>query len=647
MSAHNPDMGSQNASKSNHRTALACAPCRLSKTKCNGQDPCARCTDRGIVCIPGVKRRKPVRKSAIQSSNEHENARVDDAEAPESKGQADLLKQEVHCSIWGSEASESSTMNIHYGPSSAFVFLQQLHRFLLGSGAPRQSTINSRSTNYTSEAISEFGYSGIFFGNESHKNESSAGLSQELPPFDLAATFLETYLATVHYVVLFCDQGTLRKLFYNLYSAPSSNQNSRDSTLVMVVLAIGAFLSNYCTWADSLYQRVTSRLDSWGDSVSLRSVQISMLLSEYHHSQGRPNSAMLSIGRAVHKAFAVGLHRDMPSQEGTRDSTESDRARERQATFWSLYAHDRNVSLSLGRPASINDLDINILDPTWDGRLMAAVTLARISYKVNYNIYGRNRGSVSDFCRKVQEIYDEMISFHKSLPMDQKFPLFESELGQYSANLTASQMILAFHFFQTMIITLRPCLVLDAARRRGTKKPTIPSETVVWLNDASDRCRHASLHIINVFSRAVKISSFICYMRHSRFFIEGACFALLFDVIRDPTRDGCERNFEAIAQGLHCFTLLPTDRLLMISTTGVGRILQLTEQLVAKSKAEARQEVDNLLSSSTDFTDESIGFDQGQALGVGLWDEAGISNNDIFDMSYYLWYEDPGSLGVD
>ncbi|KFY87376.1 hypothetical protein V500_06992 [Pseudogymnoascus sp. VKM F-4518 (FW-2643)] len=642
MSSHNPSEGSQNASKSGHRTALACAPCRLSKTKCNGEDPCARCTDRGIVCIPGLKRRKPVRKSAIPSSNE--NVRIDDAEAPESTAQADLLKHEVHCSIWGSEASESSTMNIHYGPSSTFVFLQQLHRFLLGSGAPRQSTINSRSTNYTSEAISEFGYSGIFFGNESDTNESSAGLSTELPSFDLAATFLETYLATVHYVVLCCDKGTLRKLFYNMYSAPSSNQNSRDSTLVMIVLAIGAFLSNYPAWADSLHRKVKSRLDSWGDSVSLRSVQISMLMSEYHHSHGRPNSAMLAIGRAVHKAFAVGLHRDMPSQGGTRDSTELDRSRERQATFWSLYAHDRNVSLSLGRPAAINERDINILDPTWDSGIMAAVTLARISYKVNYNIYGRNRGSVCDFCRKVQEIYDEMISFHKSLPLDQKFPLFESELGQYSANLTASQMILAFHFFQTMIITLRPCLVLDAARRRGTKKSAIPSETVISLTEAAGRCREASIQIINIFSRAVQVSSFISYMRHSRFFIEAACFALLFDVIRDPARDGCERNFEAIAQGLHCFTALPADRLLMISTAGVGRILQLTEQMVAKAKAEANQKVDNQLPSSTDSANESIGFDQEQALGIGLWDEAGIPNNDIFDMSYYLWYEDLASV---
>ncbi|KFY40791.1 hypothetical protein V495_05260 [Pseudogymnoascus sp. VKM F-4514 (FW-929)] len=628
-----------NASKSGLRTALACAPCRLSKTKCNGQEPCARCKDRGIVCIPGVKRRNPVRKPAIPSLNE--NSRMDDAEAPESSAQADLLKEEVHCSIWGSEASESSTMNLHYGPSSTFVFLQQLHRFLLGSGAPRQSTINSRSTNYTAEAISEFGYSGIFFGNESDNKESAAGLSQELPSFDLAATFLELYLTTVHYAVLFCDKGTLRKLFYNMYSAQPSNQNSRDSTLVMAVLAIGAFISNYPVWADSLYRRVVQRLDSWGDSVSLRSVQISMLLSEYHHSQGRPNSAMLSIGRAVHKAFAVGLHRDMPSQGGTRDSTESDRSRERQTTFWSLFAHDRNVSLSLGRPASINELDIDVQDPSWDSGLMAAVALGRISYKVNYNIYGRNRGSISDLCRKVQEIYEEMIALHRSLPQDQKFPLSESELGQYSANLTASQMILAFHFFQTMIITLRPCLVLDAARRRSTKTSTVSSEAVTRLNGAADRCRDASIHIINVFYRAIKVSSFISCMRHSRFFIEGACFALLFDVVRDPARDGCERNFEAIEQGLNCFTLLPADRLLMISTAGVGRILELTKQMVATARAETNDKVDNQLPSSMDFSGESIGFDQGQALGEGLWDEAGISNNNIFDMSYYLWCEDP------
>lgn len=688
MSSRDSPEQPQNASRPSRRTAQACAPCRLSKTKCNGQDPCARCKDRGIVCMPGMKRRKPARKLILPCQDTNPKMGVTTLETSESADQADLLKREVHCSITGSEASESSAMNLHYGPSSTFVFLQQLHRFLVGAQAPKQSTINGRSTNYTAEAISEFGYSSIFFGKEPDNSDSSGtqqgnfqpGYAPELLSFDLAATFLEMYLSTVHHVFLFCEQATLRKLFYNLYSAtPNSPQNSRDSAMVMAALSLGAILSYHPIWADSLYRKAKATLNSWGDAVSLRSVQISMLLSEYHQSQGRPNSSMLAIGRAVQKAFAVGLHRDMPSQGVTKDIAEADlsRTRERQATFWSLYAQDRNLSLSLGRPASINDLDINIPDPTWDHSLMAAVKLSRISYKVYYNIYGRNRGSIPDFCRKVQDIYDEMISFHKSLPMDQKFPLSKAELKQYSVDFSTSQMVLAFHFFQTMITTLRPCLVLDAARRQsmikfGDQKSVIPSEWVSWLRDAAEWCRKASVQIINLFSQAIESNSFMSSMRHSRFFIEGACFALLFDVIRDPTRDGCEINFQAVAEGLHCFARLPTDRLLMISTFGVSQILELTEQLVAKAKGEAKQKFDKGQDGTqdcgptaepwvqrplpTDSTNECIGAGrQAQATGsmdeLGLCDDAGnvfpnIFDNNIFDMSYYLWCEDPNSLNV-
>ena len=48
------------------------------------------------------------------------------------KGQVAPLNSEVHCSISGSDASASSAMHLHYGPSSTFVFLQQLSKFLAG-----------------------------------------------------------------------------------------------------------------------------------------------------------------------------------------------------------------------------------------------------------------------------------------------------------------------------------------------------------------------------------------------------------------------------------------------------------------------------------------------------------------------------------
>lgn len=72
-------------------------------------------------------------------------------------------------------------------------------------------------------------------------------------------------------------------------------------------------------------------------------------------------------------------------------------------------------------------------------------------------------------------------------------------------------------------------------------------------------------------------------MRYSRFFLEGSCFVLLFDVVRDPTRHGCEKNFDLVAEGLKCFAKLPMDEILHISTNGVIRILEASKKSVSRT----------------------------------------------------------------
>jgi hypothetical protein len=164
-------------------------------------------------------------------------------------------------------------------------------------------------------------------------------------------------------------------------------------------------------------------------------------------------------------------------------------------------------------------------------------------------------------------------------------------------------------------------------------------------------------------------------VRHSRFFLEGACFTLLFDVIRDPLRDGIETNFLAVQEGLQCFARLPTDKLLMISTTAVTRILNLTRELVAEARNEAvpNEAVPNHWLSPTptsydkpktahqplpnsEHSDSTMTFTpllNYLAVQDNISERSSVSSlqgseffsNDLFDMSYYLWTDDPGNLG--
>lgn len=54
------------------RVSIACQHCRTRKIKCDGEVPCRKCTESGIICQPGAKRKKraPSRKSvALPTSN--------------------------------------------------------------------------------------------------------------------------------------------------------------------------------------------------------------------------------------------------------------------------------------------------------------------------------------------------------------------------------------------------------------------------------------------------------------------------------------------------------------------------------------------------------------------------------------------------
>ncbi|RDW64631.1 hypothetical protein BP6252_10282 [Coleophoma cylindrospora] len=581
--------------------------------------------------------------------------------------QANLLNQEIHCSIAGADASVSSAMHLHYGPSSTFVFLQQLYRFLSGKPGSRQVIINSSSANYTEEAISEFGYSSIFFGRDSEFSSDpsrsaswqqdlsgSNPFSPELLPSDLAETFLESYLSTLHHVLPFCQQKTLRTLFHSLYYASESHTlHSRDFTLILAVLAVGATLTDEKHWANSLFARAKAELDSWGDAI-----------------RGRPNSAVLAVGAAAQKALAMGLqHETINSDSPSSELTDSDRSRlqERHASFWSLYVLDRNLSLSIGRPASINDMDVELPDPVGDSHLTASVALSRISHKVYYSVYGRKKGTFAEFCGKIQGLREELSLFHKSLAPENQFPLSQHELRSTLPQINISHMLLAFDFFQIMIITLRPCLILDAVQRRhkaktNTSPQVIPNEWLSWLDDACLSCSKASIHIIRLFARAIDQNQLVSRIRHSRFYLENACLVLLFDALRDPSRKGLAENFQAVTDCLQCFARMPADELLAISTSAISRMLQLTKNMVARPGDDDNQERNQFATSlvepiaavptafgssaALNLTPGPVQMGGDAILDVGngpaietIFNDIDFFNADIFDLSYDLWVE--------
>jgi hypothetical protein len=161
--------------------------------------------------------------------------------------------------------------------------------------------------------------------------------------------------------------------------------------------------------------------------------------------------------------------------------------------------------------------------------------------------------------------------------------------------------------------------------------------------------------------------------------LEGACFILLFDIIRDPDRPGCEWNFQAVDTGLKCFHHLPPDKLLDISINGVEQIRRSTRRLAnlktgnstspASSATELSSEAQDALRPNSplnlydpianslynqdtfdgyrgpelDFHyDDAYWADQPHPSLSITPQETDFLDTEFFDLGFYLWSETPG-----
>jgi hypothetical protein len=133
---------------------------------------------------------------------------------------------------------------------------------------------------------------------------------------------------------------------------------------------------------------------------------------------------------------------------------------------------------------------------------------------------------------------------------------------------------------------------------------------------------------------------------------------LLFDVVRDPNREGSEKNIQAVVDGLQCFTRLPADNLSLISASAISQVLQLTRDLVAKSQNRVGNQYSRQPEITTVASATAENVDSGAAYCPVPTDENGVPDmvndssfrtifegtdflgNDIFDLSYDLWLGD-------
>ena len=132
-----------------------------------------------------------------------------------------------------------------------------------------------------------------------------------------------------------------------------------QQAVVYMVLATATLFHDAPTTAGSSaedhYNAAVSAMSSETGRPRLESVQARFAASLYLLHSGRPNEAWYNLGTTVQLALALGLHRarsGLPSHGLVMQEC-------RKRTFWAVATLDAYMSVMLGRPALINDGDVN------------------------------------------------------------------------------------------------------------------------------------------------------------------------------------------------------------------------------------------------------------------------------------------------
>ncbi|CAM1504986.1 Fc.00g106230.m01.CDS01 [Cosmosporella sp. VM-42] len=213
---------------------------------------------------------------------------------------------------------------------------------------------------------------------------SSSAVSLALPSKQLARGLVEAYLAHDHLAYPFLHPRAVRATVDHIYSdAGLSRTNSFEAFMLNMILAISTSQVYKFNWqglpgAETHHQRATAYLNTVLCEGGLRALQAMLLLCQFRLSSSTKDasgSLWHIVGIAARMCFELGLHREamyrlsksnLPSGNTSCLSPTFEENKVRRRCFWSVFALDRVVSITLGRPLAIflEDLDLEL--PTED-----------------------------------------------------------------------------------------------------------------------------------------------------------------------------------------------------------------------------------------------------------------------------------------
>ncbi|KAK0763273.1 hypothetical protein N5P37_004260 [Trichoderma harzianum] len=513
----------------------ACEECRIRKIRCEGGNPCCRCSKRNMQCVYRFKIRnrlkKPrVRPASLSKENNHETSlrrQVNLSHESETES-----NQGFHVHSIAALPMPSYNFQLHYGPSSNFSIMHLVSSQI--SGVP-QPLGRSEEVAQVGPGLDLFEYQFLFFGDlaDSNKVAPITGVHfTTLPSQELSNRLLERYLSTYWHLLPIVTKDIFRQRLAQIYATPGVCAfDSLDGMVVLAAMAVGASMMGEEKVAQMLFQGVKTSAKRANEYVNIQSIHLELMLAQFRMERSKPHSGFMHVGNAARKAIAAGLHRGVNIRGKLEDASQ------RRLAFWCTYVWEVWVCFILGRQTSISELGLHIPVPTDDKIMAALVKLMKIVSHCADRIYNRTYESLVHMWDVVNEIRGELREFaneqRKEIGLEPDRVSCTGELGFCLTTISAM-------YHHTHLLLFRPFLILKA--KLDLIPPTIRTPTLnkldrlAWLNGACENCLDTAQKCIRLVTKSCELDEICRRTVYMAFFLEGACFVLGFDMLSNNSR---------------------------------------------------------------------------------------------------------------
>ncbi|KAK1146751.1 Transcriptional activator [Aspergillus melleus] len=307
----------------------------------------------------------------------------------------------------------------------------------------------------------------------------------QLPPYEHAKRLYQgqhAYLGTIFSFVR--DPDFYRRLDM-VYSRPPNVGDREDCLVYCQMLLVFGFGQMYSVnqWIGDdgppgffYFKHALKFLPEAYEDGSILFVEVLSYVAYFLQALNRRDSAYIYIGLALRMAVSLGLHQEVMDQAISTEEREH-----RRRVWWSVYSLDRLLSLTLGRPFSIQDVDINLAlpgqvgdeDPRVSSILACYAQLSRIQGTIGEEIYRNKQTSSSSLFASAQRIMRSLSDWFGNLPEELRINTSSPPTG-LSRGIISTQL----HYYHCINMTVRPLLLYAVQRQMAANIG--PSSRSIW-----------------------------------------------------------------------------------------------------------------------------------------------------------------------